>query len=196
MRKSQINRNTYETSISLSLNLDGSGKSNIDSGCAFLDHMLTLFSKHSGFDIDLKCTGDTNVDYHHTTEDIGICLGKAINTALGDKKGINRYGNMILPMDEALVLCACDFSGRSFLSYDLTIPAQKVGDFDTELVEEFCQALSQNSGCTLHIKQFSGENSHHIIECAFKAAAKSFSQAVSINELKKDEIPSTKGMLE
>ena len=195
MRETSINRKTMETDISLQLNLDGTGKSEIQSGCGFLNHMLTLFAKHGGFDIVVKCKGDTFVDYHHSVEDIGICLGQAFKDALGEKKGICRYGNMILPMDEALLLTAVDLSGRSFLSYDANIPTLKVGDFDTELVEEFWQAFVRTAECTLHIKQLDGKNSHHIIEGMFKSAARSLSQAVAINEKAKDEIPSTKGAL-
>ena len=195
MRISNINRKTSETNISLSLNLDGSGISEINSGCGFLDHMLTLFSKHGRFDLKINCEGDTYVDYHHTVEDIGICLGQAFTKALGDKKGISRYGNMLLPMDEALIMTAVDLSGRSFLAYTANIPAEKVGDFDTELVEEFWQGFVRSSNCTLHIKQFDGTNSHHIIEGMFKSAARSLRAACQIDELAKDEIPSTKGVL-
>ena len=195
MRSAEIKRTTAETDITLKLNLDGKGKSKIDSGCAFLDHMLTLFAKHGGFDLTVKCKGDIAVDYHHTTEDIGICLGQAFTKALGDKKGIVRYGNMILPMDEALILSAIDLSGRSFFVKDLNIPASKVGDFDTELCEEFFYAFVRSAECTLHIKQLSGSNSHHIIEGTFKSVARSLKQAVSIDKNLKDQIPSTKGVL-
>ena len=195
MRQSNISRTTKETDITLSLELDGTGKSEIDTGCGFLNHMLTLFAAHGRFDLSVKCKGDYDVDYHHTTEDVGICLGLAFREALGAKKGINRYGNMILPMDEALVMTAVDFSGRAFLGWDVEIPTQKVGDFDTELAEEFWRAFVGNSLCTLHFRQLAGKNSHHIIECAFKSAARSISQAVKINPELGDEIPSTKGMI-
>lgn len=195
MRTSAIERNTAETKIKLSLNLDGTGESTVDTGCGFLDHMLTLFAKHGRFDLTVKCDGDTNVDYHHTVEDIGIVLGTAFSEALGDKKGIERYGDIILPMDEALILTAVDLSSRAYLGFDLEIPTEKVGDFDTELVKEFWLGFVRTAGCTLHIKQLAGENSHHIIEGAFKSAARSFSKAVKINSDYKDEIPSTKGVL-
>lgn len=195
MRTSAIERNTAETKIKLSLNLDGTGESTVNTGCGFLDHMLTLFAKHGRFDLEVICDGDTNVDYHHTVEDIGIVLGTAFSEALGDKKGIERYGDIILPMDEALILTAVDLSGRAYLGFDLDIPTEKVGDFDTELVKEFWLGFVRTAGCTLHIKQLAGENSHHIIEGAFKSAARSFSKAVKINSDYKDEIPSTKGVL-
>ena len=195
MRTSQISRKTNETDIKISLDLDGSGKSEINSGCGFLDHMLTLFSKHSRIDINLTCVGDTQVDYHHTCEDIGIALGDAIKTALGDKKGIKRYGDIILPMDETLILSAVDLSGRSYLDYDLSIPTQKVGTFDTELTEEFFLGFTRCAKCTLHIKQLAGSNSHHIIEGTFKSVARALKQAVAIDAAFADEIPSTKGVL-
>ncbi len=195
MRTSTINRKTAETDIKLTLNLDGSGESNINSGCGFLDHMLTLFSKHGRFDITLVCNGDTHVDDHHTVEDIGISLGLAFKEALSDKKGVTRYGYMILPMDETLILSAVDFSGRAFLNYDLKIPTEKVGNFDTELVEEFWLGFTRNCECTLHIKQLDGTNSHHIIEGAFKSVARSMKDAVKIDEKFADEILSTKGVL-
>ena len=195
MRRSEIKRTTGETDIYLKLNIDGSGKSSIDTGCGFLDHMLTLFSKHSGFDLEVVCRGDTNVDYHHTTEDIGIVLGRAFSEALGDKRGIVRYGSFLLPMDESLILSAVDISGRSCLVYSLDIPAQKVGNFDTELTGEFFEAFVRNANITLHIKQLSGTNSHHIIEAAFKSVARSLKAAAAIDEKHKDEIPSTKGVL-
>ena len=195
MREAKITRKTAETDISLSLNFDGTGKSNIDTGCGFLDHMLTLFAKHSRFDMDVFCKGDTYVDYHHTTEDIGISLGKAFCEALGDKKGIERYADIILPMDEALILAAVDISGRGDLFYKLEIPSYRVGDFDTELCEEFFKAFATNAGITLHIRQISGTNSHHIIEGAFKAVARVMGKAVSINEKYANEVPSTKGVL-
>ena len=195
MRSYNIERKTAETDINLSLNLDGTGKSEIDTGCGFLDHMLTLFASHGRFDLTVKCVGDTNVDYHHTVEDIGICLGKAFSEALGDKKGIERYGSVTIPMDEALVLCAVDFSGRDYLGFAVEIPSIKVGDFDTELVEEFWLALTRQANCALHFRKFAGRNSHHIIECAFKAAARAMKQAVRIDPACADEIPSTKGVL-
>lgn len=195
MRTSAIERNTAETKIKLSLNLDGTGESTIHSGCGFLDHMLTLFAKHGRFDLAVKCDGDVNVDYHHTAEDIGIVLGSAFKEALGDKKGIERYGDIVLPMDEALILTAVDLSGRAYLGYDLEIPTEKVGDFDTELVKEFWLGFIRTAECTLHIKQLSGGNSHHIIEGAFKSAARSISKAVKINPDYANEIPSTKGVL-
>ncbi len=195
MRVSEIKRTTQETDIFIKLNLDGIGKSDISTGVGFLDHMLVLFSKHARYDLELKCSGDTYVDDHHTCEDIGIALGKAFFDALGDKKGIVRYGNMLLPMDEALMLSSVDISGRGMLVYGLDIPTEKVGTFDTELVEEFFRAFAVNAGFTLHIKQLDGKNSHHIIEGAFKSVAKSISQATSIDARFSDDIPSTKGVL-
>lgn len=195
MRFSEMKRTTAETDITLSLNLDGRGNSEIDTGCGFLDHMLTLFAKHGRFDLNVKCNGDTNVDYHHTVEDIGITLGSAFSECVGDKKGIIRYGSMILPMDETLILSAVDISGRSFLGYDLKIPTEKVGDFDTELCEEFFLAFTRNFPISLHIKQLDGKNSHHIIEGTFKSVARSLKQAVKIDAEYADEIPSTKGVL-
>ena len=195
MRTASITRNTAETQISLALNLDGSGKSEVNSGCGFLDHMLTLFARHGRFDLTLTCKGDTYVDDHHSVEDIGIALGKAFSEALGDKKGIVRYGSMMLPMDESLILTAVDLSGRALLCYDLQIPTAKVGSFDTELVEEFLWAFVRNASCTLHVKQLAGSNSHHIIEGAFKAAARALREAVAIDQARADELPSTKGVL-
>lgn len=195
MRTAEINRKTNETDISLMLNIDGRGVSEINTGCGFLDHMLTLLARHARFDMTLKCVGDTEVDYHHTAEDIGIVLGEAFNTAIGDMRGINRYGSSILPMDETLILTAVDVSGRSGLRYWLYIPTQKVGDFDTELVEEFFTAFVRKANITLHIKQLDGTNSHHIIEGTFKSFARSLKDAVAIDEEFKDEIPSTKGVL-
>ena len=195
MRTSEIKRKTNETDISLKLNIDGKGNSKIDSGCGFLDHMLTLFAKHGSFDLEVKCKGDTFVDYHHTTEDIGIALGQAFKTALNDKKGIVRYGSAIIPMDEALILTAIDLSGRCFFVKELDIKANKVGDFDTELVEEFLIAFSRNIGATLHVRQLSGSNAHHIIEGIFKSLARTLRQAVMIDQNVKDQIPSTKGVL-
>ncbi len=195
MRTSTINRKTGETDISLSLNIDGSGKSSIDSGCGFLDHMLTLFAKHGRFDLTVKCIGDTHVDDHHTVEDIGISLGMAFKEALGDKKGIVRYGSMILPMDESLILSAVDFSGRGYLGYSMNIPTEKVGTFDTELVEEFWLGFIRNAECTLHIRQLAGTNSHHIIEGAFKSVGHSFRKACKIDSEFSQDVLSTKGVL-
>ena len=195
MRQATINRETAETKINLSICLDGKGESGIKTGCGFLDHMFTLFARHGDFDLMIDCKGDTEVDYHHTAEDIGIVLGKAFKEALGDMKGITRYGSMVLPMDESLILVAADISGRSHLSYSLDIPTEKVGDFDTELVKEFFLAFVRNADITLHIKKLDGENSHHIIEGAFKAFARTMKQAVKIDENNKDKIPSTKGVL-
>ena len=195
MRKSEIKRKTAETDIELSISLDGQGITNIDTGCGFLDHMLTLFASHGGFDLEVKCKGDVNVDYHHSVEDIGICLGQAFKSAVGDCKGIKRYGNMILPMDEALILCALDVSGRAYLAYDLKIPNEKIGDFDSELVEEFFLGFVRNACVTLHIKQLDGRNSHHIAEGAFKAFARALGEAVSVDEKRADKVPSTKGVL-
>ncbi len=216
MRRAEIIRKTAETDIKLNLTVDGSGKSTVKTGCGFLDHMLTLFSKHGKFDLEISCVGDTYVDYHHTVEDVGICLGLAFNKALGDKKGIKRYGGAILPMDESLIVSAVDLSGRSCLVYNLGVPATKVGDFDTELVEEFWVSFVRNCSCSLHINELYGKNTHHIIEGAFKSVGRSFREAVEINEvcenafsavaevLKdavsidgqfKDEIPSSKGVL-
>ena len=195
MRTAEINRTTTETDISLALNLDGSGQYEIETGCGFLNHMLELFTRHGRFDLKLTCKGDIQVDDHHTTEDIGIALGQAFSDALGDKRGICRYGQTILPMDEALILTAVDISGRGCLGFDLAIPSQKVGTFDTELVQEFWLAFVRNAACSLHIRQLAGMNSHHIIEGAFKSAARSLKQAVSIDPETAGEIPSTKGLL-
>ena len=195
MRKANIKRKTAETDIALKLNLDGKGESKINSGCGFLDHMLTLFAKHGRFDLELTCKGDVEVDYHHTVEDVGICLGQAFSDALGDKKGIVRYGNFILPMDETLILCAVDISGRSMLVKELDINANKVGDFDTELLEEFLIAFTRTANLTLHVRQLSGSNAHHIIEGAFKCLARTLKQAVTIDKDFADQIPSTKGVL-
>lgn len=196
MRTITIVRTTKETDISLMLNLDGKGESQVDSGCGFLDHMLTLFARHGRFDLALTCKGDTQVDFHHTTEDIGICLGLAFKQALGDKKGINRYGDTVLPMDEALILSAVDISGRSFLNLDLKMRAKRVGNFDVELVEEFFIAFTSNAGLNLHVKQLDGKNTHHIIEGTFKSVARSLKQAVVIDPNFADEVPSTKGVLQ
>ena len=193
MRTSEIRRNTAETKISLTLNLDGTGKSKIETGVGFLDHMLTLFAAHGKFDLTVICNGDTHVDDHHSVEDIGICLGQAFQAALGNKRGITRYGSFLLPMDEALILSAVDISGRSCLSYGLDIPTEKIGTFDTELVEEFFLAFVRNCPMSLHLRQLSGKNSHHIVEGAFKAAARALKAASAADG--SDEIPSTKGVL-
>ena len=195
MRKSDISRKTAETDIRLTLTLDGTGKSDIQTGVGFLDHMLTLFARHGAFDLSLSCQGDTNVDDHHSVEDIGIALGEAFREALGEKRGVRRYGDVTLPMDEALILAAVDLSGRGGFYGDLHIPAQKVGTFDTELTEEFFIALSRNGGMTLHIRQLAGQNSHHIIEGAFKAVARALRTAVAVDPDFAGEIPSTKGVL-
>ena len=195
MRSSVINRKTAETDIQLQLNLDGTGVSNIDTGVGFMDHMLTLLARHGRFDLNVKCVGDTQVDDHHSVEDIGICLGKAFSEAVGDKRGICRYGDITLPMDEALILSAVDISGRAYLVYNLDIPTEKVGTFDTELVEEFFIAFAANAGITLHIRQLAGRNAHHIIEGAFKSVARSLRKAVAIDPACADEVPSTKGVL-
>ena len=194
MRFAKIDRKTAETDISLALNLDG-GECKIDTGCGFLSHMLTLFARHGGFNLSVSCVGDRDVDYHHTTEDIGIALGEAFAKALGDKVGIVRYGHIILPMDESLALAAIDLSGRSYYVSDFDIKAAKVGDFDTELVDEFFAAFASNAHCNLHIRQLSGTNAHHIIEAAFKAVSRSLRMAAAIDERFKDKIPSTKGVL-
>ena len=193
MRAYEISRKTAETDIKLSLQLDGTGKSSIDTGCGFLNHMLTLFAAHGRFDLSVKCTGDTDVDDHHSVEDIGIVLGQAFQAALGDKRGITRYGSFLLPMDEALILTAVDISGRSCLCYGLEIPAQKIGTFDTELVEEFFLAFIRNCPMSLHIRQLSGKNAHHLVEGAFKSVARSLKAAVALDG--SNEIPSTKGVL-
>ena len=195
MRTAEILRKTGETDIALRLNLDGTGKGNIATGCGFLDHMLTLFARHGRFDLEISCKGDTWVDDHHTVEDIGIALGQAFAQALGDKRGIYRYGDVALPMDETLILSAVDISGRGYLGYALQITAQKVGTFDTELVEEFWLAFIRNAQVTLHIRQLAGTNSHHIIEGAFKSVARSLRSAVAIDPVAAGEIPSTKGVL-
>ncbi len=195
MRNAEILRKTQETDIQLRLELDGSGRSEISTGIGFLDHMLTLFAHHGRFDLTLICKGDTWVDDHHSTEDIGIALGQAFDKALGERRGIRRYGQTILPMDESLILSAVDFSGRSFLGYDLHIPTEKVGSFDTELTEEFFLAFTRQARCSLHLRQLAGTNSHHIIEGAFKSAARTLRDAVCIDPEGMGEIPSTKGML-
>ena len=188
MRSYDIKRTTKETDIALSLCLDGSGESSIKSGNGFMDHMLTLFARHGGFDLTVSCNGDTEVDFHHSAEDIGICLGKALSSALGDMKGIYRYGHIILPMDEALILAAVDISGRSHLSFDLPLPSSRVGDFDTELVEEFFEAFVRNAGITLHIKELAGTNTHHIIEGCFKAVGRVLKAAVAIDAANADKM--------
>ena len=195
MRTAEIARKTAETDITLSLNLDGSGRSQIATGCGFLDHMLTLFARHGRFDLTVTCQGDTYVDDHHTVEDIGICLGDAFAQALGDLGGVNRYGSIILPMDEALLLTAVDLSGRGMLCCELDLPTEKVGTFDTQLAEEFFLAFTRRCQCTLHIRQLAGKNSHHIIEGAFKSLGRSLRQAVAIDPALNGEIPSTKGVL-
>ena len=193
MRTYEISRKTAETDIQLSLNLDGTGKSSIDTGCGFLNHMLTLFAAHGKFDLTVKCAGDTDVDDHHSVEDIGIVLGQAFQAALGDKRGITRYGSFLLPMDEALIQTAVDISGRACLCYGLEIPTQKIGSFDTELVEEFFLAFTRNCPMSLHIRQLAGKNSHHIVEGTFKSVARSLKAAVALDGT--NDIPSTKGVL-
>ncbi len=195
-REAPSNRYTEETKIDLLLNLDGDGSSSVDTGNGFLDHMLTLFAKHGGFSLELKCVGDLRVDCHHTAEDIGIALGEAFKKALGDKRGIKRYGSMLLPMDEVLMLSAVDISGRSYYASELNIRSPRVGDFDTELVDEFWRAFAMNAGTTLHIKQLSGVNAHHIIEAVFKSVARSLRAAVEIDTRFSDDIPSTKGVIQ
>ena len=193
MRTFETKRKTAETDITLSLNLDGTGKSTIDTGCGFLNHMLTLFAAHGKFDLTVKCIGDTDVDDHHSAEDIGIVLGQAFQAALGDKRGITRYGSFLLPMDEALIMTAVDISGRSCLCYGLEIPTEKIGTFDTELVEEFFLAFTRNCPMSLHIRQLAGKNAHHIVEGAFKSVARSLKAAVALDG--SNDIPSTKGVL-
>ena len=195
MRKAEIVRKTGETDITLSLDIDGKGESEISSGVGFLDHMLTLFSRHGRFDLTLKCIGDTYVDDHHSTEDIAIALGSAFRKALGDKRGIRRYGDIILPMDEALILASVDISGRSYLRFTSDFQTEKIGTFDVELIEDLFTSFSENAGITLHIRQLDGRNSHHIAEAMFKAVARAMRKAVEIDEKAKDEIPSTKGVL-
>ena len=195
MRNAAIERKTAETEIALALCLDGSGASHISTGIGFLDHMLTLFAAHGQFDLSVTCRGDLYVDGHHTTEDIAIALGTAFSQALGDKRGIRRYGSILLPMDEALVLCAVDISGRSCLRYRFKLPSPRVGDFDTELVEEFFTAFTRAAGVTLHLRQLDGVNTHHILEAAFKGFGRAMAQAVSLDETRPDAIPSTKGVL-
>ena len=195
MRTAEIVRKTAETDIKLALNLDGKGESSCDTSCPFLDHMLTLFARHGRFDMTVKCVGDIEVDYHHTAEDIGIALGQAFKEALGDKKGINRYGDTTLPMDESLILTAVDISGRGGCYYEVEMPTEKVGDFDTELNKEFWDAFAYNSGITTHMVKFAGKNSHHIIEGCFKSIARTLRVAVAIDKAFADDIPSTKGVI-
>ena len=195
MRIGEVNRKTKETDIQLRLCLEGSGKADVNTGVGFLDHMLTLFASHGRFDLSLSCKGDLQVDCHHSVEDIGICLGKAFSEALGDMRGICRYGDIVLPMDEALILCAADFSGRPYLGYTVKLSAEKVGTFDTELVEEFLLAFVRNAGLTLHVQQLAGTNTHHIIEGIFKALGRTMRRCVAIDPQMAGEIPSTKGVL-
>ena len=195
MRESNITRKTAETDIELRLRLDGSGSYQISTGIGFLDHMLELFARHGNFDLELKCTGDVHVDGHHTAEDVAIVLGRAFDEALGDRRGISRYGSVILPMDEALILAAVDISGRGVLGYALEIPSPRVGDFDTELTKEFMAAFARSLGAAVHLRQLAGENSHHIIEGAFKTLARALRQAVAVDEANADRIPSTKGTI-
>jgi imidazoleglycerol-phosphate dehydratase len=194
LRTATIQRETAETNISLTLNIDGTGSSRIESGVGFLDHMLTLFAKHGLFDLEIRCQGDTHVDAHHTTEDIGICLGQAVAAALDDKRGIARYGHVVLPMEEALVTVAVDLSGRNFLVYNAPIPSAKIGEFDSELVEDFCSALANNALCNLHVWLHYGRNSHHISEAIFKAIARALRTAVAVDP-RQTGVPSTKGVL-
>ena len=195
MRTATIQRDTRETQIELTLNLDGTGKADIVSGCGFLDHMLELFARHGDMDLTVKCSGDTHVDYHHSVEDIGICLGRAFTEALGDKRGITRYGQFLLPMDETLVLCACDLSGRDYLGWGVELPSMTVGDFDTELAEEFWLAFVRNCPASIHIRQMAGKNTHHILEAIFKGMGRTLKMAVAMDEKHLNEIPSTKGTL-
>ena len=195
MRIAEIRRDTAETQISLTLNLDGTGKTDISTGCGFLDHMLTLFARHGDFDLAVTCRGDTQVDYHHSVEDIGICLGKAFAQALGDKRGITRYGQFLLPMDETLVLAAVDLSGRDYLGWAVELPSAKVGDFDTELAKEFWLGFIRNCPGSLHIRQLAGENTHHILEAVFKGTGRALKEAVAFDPKHLQDIPSTKGTL-
>ncbi len=195
MRTAEITRRTAETDIRLTLNIDGAGKADVDTGCGFLDHMLTLFARHGRFDLSVKCVGDRHVDDHHTVEDVGICLGSAFAEALGDMSGINRYGSTILPMDEALILTAVDISGRCHLGYEMAFPTEKIGTFDTQLVQEFWLGFARKANVTLHIRKLAGVNSHHIAEGAFKSAGRSLRAACAIDPALNGEIPSTKGML-
>ena len=194
-RSADIKRDTRETQIQLELNLDGTGKASIASGCGFLDHMLELFARHGDFDLTVKCHGDTHVDYHHSVEDIGICLGRAFTEALGDKRGITRYGQFLLPMDETRVVCACDLSGRDYLGWGVELPSMTVGDFDTELAEEFWLAFVRNCPASIHIRQMAGKNTHHILEAIFKGMGRTLKMAVAMDPKHMNEIPSTKGVL-
>lgn len=195
MRTAEIARRTAETDVRLRLELDGTGESRVSTGCGFLDHMLELFARHGDFDLSVACRGDTRVDYHHSVEDVGICLGRAFQEALGDKRGIVRYGQFLLPMDETLVLCACDLSGRDYLGWAVDLPAAKVGDFDTELAQEFWLGFVRNCPGSLHIRRMAGENTHHILEAVFKGMGRTLKGAVSLDPKHMDEIPSTKGVL-
>lgn len=195
MRQAEIKRETKETQIQLSVNLDGTGEATIETGCGFLNHMLELFARHGDFDLKITCHGDTQVDDHHSAEDIGICLGKAFEQALGDKRGITRYGQFLLPMDETLVLCACDLSGRDYLGWTVELPAAKVGNFDTELAKEFWLGFVRNCPGSIHIRQMAGENTHHILEAIFKGMGRTLKAAVSLDAKHLNEIPSTKGLL-
>lgn len=195
MRTVEAERITNETDIRLKLSVDGQGAYSVDTGCGFLNHMLELFTRHGGFNLELSCRGDVEVDDHHTVEDVGIALGQAFAKALGDKRGITRYGSMLLPMDEALILCALDISGRAFLDYQVSLPTEKIGTFDTQLVEEFFAAFSRSLGLTLHLNQMAGTNSHHIAEACFKGFGRALAQACAIDEKRKFDIPSTKGVL-
>ena len=195
MRVAEIIRKTAETDIALSINVDGTGKSQIETGCGFLDHMLTLFSKHGKFDLSVKCVGDVNVDYHHTVEDVGICLGQAFKKALNDKRGIYRYGDSTIPMDEALILSAIDLSGRATLCYGLKVPAKRLKDFETELIEEFFLAFVRSLEATVHLVQLAGKNKHHVLECAFKSFARSMRKACEIDQRCANDVPSSKGVL-
>lgn len=195
MRESTLARDTRETQIKLSVNLDGNGRCEINTGCGFLNHMLELFAHHGDFDLNVQCSGDTQVDDHHTVEDIGIALGQAFSAALGEKLGINRYGQFLLPMDEALVLCAVDLSGRDFLGWNVQLPAAKVGNFDTELAKEFWLGFVRNCPGSIHIHQMAGENTHHILEALFKGMGRALKEAVALDPKHVGEIPSTKGVL-
>ena len=195
MRTSELNRETKETKIGLSLNLDGAGKGTIETGCGFLNHMLTLFAAHGCFDLTARASGDTDVDYHHLVEDTGIALGAAFAAALGEKKGVNRYGSAILPMDEALVLCAVDLSGRAYLGWDVPLPAARVGDFDTELAKEFWWGFVRSCPSAVHIRELAGENTHHILEAVFKGMGRALREAAAIDPRRAGAVPSTKGTL-
>lgn len=195
-RTASIKRYTTETKIDLFLDIDGEGRYDVDTRCGFLNHMLELFARHGNFNLNVKCQGDIDVDYHHTTEDTGIALGEAFAKALGDKRGILRYGDIILPMDETLIMVAVDLGGRAYLDFsEVFIPAQKVGDFDTELVKEFMLAFTRTLGANIHIRQLAGENSHHIIEGIFKALSRALAKASTIDERNSGKIPSTKGVI-